>query len=387
MADCVVPQEYGTTIAEKRSVGVKICSSLLDKLMYDLNIARTDNKADMRYMINMDYSADLPINTMGRRIRTRLYFTSESHLHTMLNVLRFAGVDGKRPILSKDGNDSINNTRELCYLTQIVIRLFEDTGRSMDDPRRFRVEILFSPGATATPLHIQKSNRDVDTSRFDTAPLVAIGRDGLTCKEVEDFFGSAILEGRKHKEDEHFDVASYSTPLDVASTSTADMVKQKAPDFLAAKIKHIKIGKNVVHEELDEDEEAAAAVPAPDVKKEKKDKKEKGPKKDKGSKAPPAPPVSGTPKTSQNPITSSIKAVEKGVSTRSIQKTEEKPATANKGGSPKKVSVRSKNGKAGLSHQYFWSTVAVGTLLLGAGCIVMALSLTDKSSRRRRYRV
>jgi hypothetical protein len=347
--------------------------------MYDLNIARTDNKADMRYMINMDYSADLPINTMGRRIRTRLYFTSESHLHTMLNVLRFAGIEGKRPVLSKDGIDVINNTRELCYLTQIVIRLFEDTGRNMDDPRRFRVEILFSPGATATPLHIQKSNRDVDTSRFDTDPLVAVGRDGLTCKEVEDFFGSAILEGRKHKEDEQFDVASYSTHYDVASTSTSDLFKQKAPDFLPGKIKHIKIDKNVVHEELHEDEEAAA-VPAPNVKKEKKEKK------DKKEKAPPAAPATGTSKASTNPIASSIKAVEKGVSTKSIQKTEEKPAT-DKGGLPKKVSVISKNDKPGLSHQYFWSTVAVGTLLLGAGCIVMALSLTDKSSRRRRYRV
>jgi hypothetical protein len=320
---------------------------------------------------------------MGRRIRTRLYFTSESHLHTMLNVLRFAGIDGKRPILSKDGIDAINNTRELCYLTQIVIRLFEDTGRNMDDSRRFRVEILFSPGATATPLHIQKSNRDVDTSRFDTAPLVAVGRDDLTCKEVEDFFGSAILEGRKHKEDENFDVASTSTHYD-ASTSTADMFKQKAPDFLAAKIKHIKIDKNVVHEEWHEDEEAAA-VPALHVKKEKKDKKEKGAKA-----PPPAAPATGTsPKAPTNPIASSIKAVEKGVSTRSmIQKTEEKPATTEKkGGSPKKVSVSSKNDKPGLSHQYFWSTVAVGTLLLGAGCIVMALSLTDKSSRRRRYRV
>ena len=49
---------------------------------YDLTIARTDNQVDMRYLINMDYSADLPINSMGRRVRSRLYFTSESHLHS-----------------------------------------------------------------------------------------------------------------------------------------------------------------------------------------------------------------------------------------------------------------------------------------------------------------
>ena len=32
-ADCVVPQEYGTTYAEKRSVGVKISKALLEKIM------------------------------------------------------------------------------------------------------------------------------------------------------------------------------------------------------------------------------------------------------------------------------------------------------------------------------------------------------------------
>ena len=43
---------------------------------YDLTVARADNEVDMRYMINMDYSSDLPINTMGRRVRTRLYVSS-----------------------------------------------------------------------------------------------------------------------------------------------------------------------------------------------------------------------------------------------------------------------------------------------------------------------
>lgn len=72
----------------------------------------------MRYMINMAYSTDLPINTMGRRIRTRLYFTSESHLHTLLNVLRFAG-DKRTSVLSENGVRILNGTNELCYLTQV----------------------------------------------------------------------------------------------------------------------------------------------------------------------------------------------------------------------------------------------------------------------------
>jgi len=57
-ADIVVPQEYGTTIAEKRSVGLKICHGLLEKIKFDLGYSRQDkNQADIRYMINMDYSA------------------------------------------------------------------------------------------------------------------------------------------------------------------------------------------------------------------------------------------------------------------------------------------------------------------------------------------
>lgn len=202
MADCVVPQEYGTTLAEKRSVGVKICHGLLEKVKYDLGVARTDNEVDMRYMINMEYAADLPINTMGRRIRTRLYFTSESHLHTVLNVLRFgftcAGNDQVSPLISEEGLRILNGTPELCYLTHVVFRVFEDSRTEMaNDPRRFSVEILFSPGAHHTPLHMNELDRDHDASRFDTAPLQIISRDGLTCEEVEEFFEKAIVEGQE----------------------------------------------------------------------------------------------------------------------------------------------------------------------------------------------
>jgi len=84
-------------------------------------------------MINLEYTIDLPITTMGRRVRTRLYFTSESHLHTMLNVLRFA--KDRTSVLSEEGVNILNDTGELCYLTQILLRLFEDRRWEMDDPR------------------------------------------------------------------------------------------------------------------------------------------------------------------------------------------------------------------------------------------------------------
>ena len=230
VADCVVPQEYGTTIEEKRSVGLKICHGLLEKIKFDLSVARTDNEVEpMRFMINTDYSNDLPINTMGRRIRTRLYFTSESHLHTVLNVLRFANDDKDvEPILSKEGCEIVNNTPELCYLTHIVMRVFEDSRPEMKtNPRRFRVEILFSPGATATPLHINENDRDADTSRSDTSSLQVIGRDGLSCEELEAFFEKAIFAGRT-KDYENPEATSMSTMQENARKSPKREKKLKS---------------------------------------------------------------------------------------------------------------------------------------------------------------
>lgn len=214
MADCVVPQEYGRSIEEKRSIGNKMCHALLDKIKYDLIIARTDNQVDMRYMINMDYSADLPINTMGRRIRTRLYFTSESHLHTLLNVLRFPSKapGAKKSPLSRRGVSIISSAPELCYLTQVIIRLFENKAKDANDPKRFRIEILFSPGATATPLHVSEMKRDEDASRFDTEPLQLISSDYLTCQEVEDYFSQSIREG-KPRDDESEIISAIPSPI------------------------------------------------------------------------------------------------------------------------------------------------------------------------------
>ena len=146
----------------------------------------------------MDYSSDLPINSMGRRVRSRLYFTSESHLHSLLNVLRISAFkdDCVPSPLSGTGLKILSDASELCYLTQVVMRLFEDPAKPMDDPKRYRVEIWFSPGATATPMHMEMMYRENDASRFDTEKLRKIGLEGLTCSQVEEYFAEAIKDGK-----------------------------------------------------------------------------------------------------------------------------------------------------------------------------------------------
>lgn len=400
MADTVVPQEYGTTIAQKRIVGIKVCSSLLDKIRYDLHIARTDNKTDMRYMINMDYSADLPINTMGRRIRTRLYFTSESHLHTLINVLRFAaegdsckyGNSFTSPVLSPSGMELLNESKEVCYLTHFVIRLFEDTGRKISDTRRFRVEILFSAGATGTPIHQAQSTKGADLTRLDTEPLVSVGRDGLTCADVEDFFSTVINEGGEG--DDRYDVASTST---AAEMMTAMKSKKKTP---APNSDECKTSTTIV--------DNTTSTTSTDTKKD--DAKV-------GSRTNNAPSVEQKQTTVNRSKLDSRFSIESAATMRSANKStskqikneddkksltdlfradsthntvsenkeEEKDHDIDDGDGDNDDDESDDKAVRDISHKYFYLTIATGTLLLGAGCLVMAMGLTKGAYNRRHY--
>ena len=83
-----------------------------------------------------------------RRVRTRVYFTSESHVHCLVNA--FKAISRLEPstqhILSSDAAQALSMVSELDYLTHIVFRMYENLQKAEDDPQRFRIEILFSPG-------------------------------------------------------------------------------------------------------------------------------------------------------------------------------------------------------------------------------------------------
>jgi len=144
----------------------------------------------------------------------------------VLNVLRFESTkENSVPSpLSERGRKILANASELCYLTQVVIRLFEDTQKPPEDPKRFRVEILFSPGATATPRHMAELYREKDAARFDTEKLQKISIEGLTCTQVEEFFEQAIRDG---KTTEDADESSKGTDVSDAEKETTKKKKAK----------------------------------------------------------------------------------------------------------------------------------------------------------------
>jgi hypothetical protein len=129
--------------------------ALIEKIKRDLWITHTKAEDDQHYYLDHTHAEDLDISSPSRNVRTRLYFTSESHLHTLLNVLRCS--DDVAPIISDEGKKMLESTAELGYLTQIVIRLFEIETNASDLQPSYRCEILFSPGATGDPL-VDKSS-------------------------------------------------------------------------------------------------------------------------------------------------------------------------------------------------------------------------------------
>ncbi|KAH9739916.1 Inositol hexakisphosphate and diphosphoinositol-pentakisphosphate kinase VIP2 [Citrus sinensis] len=207
LADGVIPNEYGINPKQKLKIGSKIARRLLGKLLIDLRNTREEaisvaelkssqdqvskstktEKEDKDYPpklfikaddtrrssttsdISMDQDDDddketqyrldpkyANVKTPERHVRTRLYFTSESHIHSLMNVLRYCNLDeslpGEDSLVCHSALERLYKTKELDYMSYIVLRMFENTAVALEDPKRFRIELTFSRGADLSPL-------------------------------------------------------------------------------------------------------------------------------------------------------------------------------------------------------------------------------------------
>ncbi|KAI8107858.1 hypothetical protein M9435_002885 [Picochlorum sp. BPE23] len=229
LAAAVIPNEYGLQAIGKLRIGSTICANLLGKLLADLasmrdesmttaglqhedSKARSDFAADLATAmesINMDespvggeddagedgddatmhrlcptYAQD--VNSPLRHVRTRIYFTSESHCHSLVNVLRYCHLGlGNESIIGENGEAYLHKTSELDYMTHVVLRMFENKSLPLQDPGRFRVELLFSPGAGHNPHEVVPIRKD---HVIPIVPRTAIHKGdegGVTLHELE----------------------------------------------------------------------------------------------------------------------------------------------------------------------------------------------------------
>ncbi|XP_040842056.1 inositol hexakisphosphate and diphosphoinositol-pentakisphosphate kinase 2 isoform X6 [Ochotona curzoniae] len=142
LADIVIPQEYGITKAEKLEIAKGYCTPLVRKIRSDLQRTQDDDTVNKLHPV---YSRG--VLSPERHVRTRLYFTSESHVHSLLSILRYGALCNESDEQWKRAMDYLNVVNELNYMTQIVIMLYEDPNKDLSSEERFHVELHFSPGA------------------------------------------------------------------------------------------------------------------------------------------------------------------------------------------------------------------------------------------------
>ncbi|KAI8906551.1 histidine phosphatase superfamily-domain-containing protein [Powellomyces hirtus] len=116
MFDFIAPKEYGIEDEEKLEIGVLSSVALLRQLVADLQAARSSPKPSARF-----------------------YFTKESKIISLLNIVLLCGLPTR-----------VDKVEELDYLTQITFELYErGRGLGMDysEAREFSLRIGFSQGA------------------------------------------------------------------------------------------------------------------------------------------------------------------------------------------------------------------------------------------------
>ncbi|XP_078539416.1 inositol hexakisphosphate and diphosphoinositol-pentakisphosphate kinase 1 isoform X3 [Lissotriton helveticus] len=142
LADMIIPQEYGINKEEKLEIAIGYCLPLLSKIQLDLQRTHEDESVNKLHPL---YSRG--VLSPGRHVRTRLYFTSESHVHSLLSIFRYGGLlDESNDQQWKRAMDYLGAVSELNYMTQIVIMLYEDNNKDPSSDERFHVELHFSPG-------------------------------------------------------------------------------------------------------------------------------------------------------------------------------------------------------------------------------------------------
>lgn len=225
LADIVIPQEYGITSQEKLMISLGTCSPLLKKIQTDLlRNADSANDDETESVNRLDPKYSHGVSSPDRHVRTRLYFTSESHIHSLVTALQYGGLlDAKKDEQWTRSMEFLSAISELNYLSQVVIMLYEDPTKEPTSNDRFHVEIHFSSGVInrinsqqnmpAEPqgpgfrphLH-NKSYSDASSSSADTSGICATASRDLkrndSCPSTEE---GCVVKEQMIKEEEPID--------------------------------------------------------------------------------------------------------------------------------------------------------------------------------------
>ena len=200
LADFVMPLEYGIKLEEKIKIGIKFIKPLLSKIYNDLlwsnqettfkrnsvlgnldikNLQSLESKEKTYFGLDEEKLDKTEIKSAWRHIKTRFYFTSQSHLYSLLNTLIYS----MNSFLVDNGKgiNPIWSVFDLDYLSHIVFRLFENYNVDKNSKERYRIEIIVSAGA------------DKDISKADSKHMISMNpwiilNDHLSLTDLKKYF-------------------------------------------------------------------------------------------------------------------------------------------------------------------------------------------------------
>ncbi|VVT51065.1 uncharacterized protein SAPINGB_P002972 [Magnusiomyces paraingens] len=133
--DFICPQEYGIEAKEKLDIGLLTSLPLVQQILKEIEEMQT-----------------------GGECRSVFYFTKESHIYTLLNVIYESQIPTKV---------ARNHLPELDYLTQIGFEIYEA------EDKKHSIRLTISPGCnTPNPLDVQLDSKHC----ISCIPLVALTR-------------------------------------------------------------------------------------------------------------------------------------------------------------------------------------------------------------------
>lgn len=113
-------------------------------------------------------------------MRTRIYFTSSSHIYSIFYILALGNKGELVDSCEAEVGERIKNINYIGYLSHIDLRLYENLRLEETNKHRFRLELNFSP-------RYQLYNPSLNTK-------LMIGHSGFTIEEVETFFKTVLGE-------------------------------------------------------------------------------------------------------------------------------------------------------------------------------------------------
>lgn len=202
LSEFLMPQEYGITLNSKIKIGMmiikpllnKICNDLLwwiDRNDDDLNISGFEKENDNFSGLDANKLKNNEIKSLWRHLKTRFYFTSASHLYSLINVICY-GLDSN--LLEKNEESFISelkkNRLELDYCSHLMFRLYENFNVKINEPERFRLEVIMSPGANKSPYEADENHM------VSVSPWIVLNKN-LTLQQLMNFFDGLTKDNKE----------------------------------------------------------------------------------------------------------------------------------------------------------------------------------------------